>query len=99
MNKQDLIKDIAERGEFTKADADAALKAVQGAIIAVLVNGDKITLPGFGTFKVVETAARTGRNPKTGKEVAISARRVVTFHASQKLKGMVEHHSEANKAR
>nr|DAV10631.1 MAG TPA: DNA binding protein [Caudoviricetes sp.] len=89
MNKQDLIKDIAERGEFTKADADAALKAVQGAIAAVLVNGDKITLPGFGTFKVVETAARTGRNPQTGEPVEIPAKRKIKFNPTQALKDLV----------
>ena len=89
MNKQDLIKDIAERGEFTKADAETALKAVQGAIIAVLVNGDKITLPGFGTFKVVETAARTGRNPQTGEPVEIPAKRKVKFNPTKALKDLV----------
>ena len=89
MNKPDLSKDIAERGEFTKADAETALKAVQGAIIAVLVNGDKITLPGFGTFKVVETAARTGRNPKTGEPVQVAAKRKVRFKPSAQLKELV----------
>lgn len=89
MNKQDLIKDIAERGEFTKANAEAALKAVQGAIAAVLVNGDKITLPGFGTFKVVETAARTGRNPQTGEPVQVAAKRKVRFKPSAQLKELV----------
>ncbi|MDU4301876.1 MAG: HU family DNA-binding protein [Eikenella corrodens] len=89
MNKQDLIKDIAERGEFTKADAEAALKAVQGAIAAVLVNGDKITLPGFGTFKVVETAARTGRNPQTGEPVEIPAKRKIKFNPTQSLKDLL----------
>ena len=90
MNKQELIKDIAERGEFTKADAEAALKAVQGAIAAVLVNGDKITLPGFGTFKVVETAARTGRNPQTGEPVEIPAKRKIKFNPTQALKDLVQ---------
>ena len=89
MNKQELIKDIAERGEFTKADADAALKAVQGAIAAALTRGDKITLPGFGTFKVVETAARTGRNPQTGEPVEIPAKRKVKFNPTQALKDLV----------
>ena len=89
MNKQELIKDIAERGEFTKADAEAALKAVQGAIAAVLVNGGKITLPGFGTFKVVETAARTGRNPQTGEPVEIPAKRKIKFNPTQALKDLV----------
>ena len=90
MNKQDLIKDIAERAEFTKADADAALKAVQGAIAAALTRGDKITLPGFGTFKVVETAARTGRNPQTGEPVEIPAKRKIKFNPTQALKDLVQ---------
>ena len=89
MNTADLIKDIAERGEFTKADADAALKAVQGAIAAALTRGDKITLPGFGTFKVVETAARTGRNPQTGEPVEIPAKRKIKFNPTQALKDLV----------
>ena len=90
MNKQELIKDIAERGEFTKADAEAALKAVQGAIAAALTRGDKITLPGFGTFKVVETAARTGRNPQTGEPVEIPAKRKIKFNPTQALKDLVQ---------
>ena len=89
MNKADLIKDIAERGEFTKADADAALKAVQDAIAAALTRGDKITLPGFGTFKVVETAARTGRNPQTGEPVQVAAKRKVQFKPNAQLKELV----------
>ena len=90
MNKQDLIKDIAERGEFTKADAEAALKAVQGAIAAALTRGDKITLPGFGTFKVVESAARSGRNPQTGEPVEIPAKRKIKFNPTQALKDLVQ---------
>ena len=90
MNKQDLIKDIAERGEFTKADAEAGLNAVQGAITAALTRGDKITLPGFGTFKVVESAARSGRNPQTGEPVEIPAKRKIKFNPTQALKDLVQ---------
>lgn len=89
MNKADLIRDIAARGEFSKADADAALKAVQGAIAAALTRGDKITLPGFGTFKVVETPARSGRNPATGEPIEIPAKRKVKFNPTQALKDLV----------
>ena len=53
---------------------------------------EEIKISGFGNFQLRDKPQRPGRNPKTGEEVPITARRVVTFHASQKLKGMVEHY-------
>ena len=58
--------------------------------------GDTVKLSGFGNFQLRDKPQRPGRNPKTGEEIPITARRVVTFHASQKLKGMVEQY-HANK--
>ena len=55
-----------------------------------LENGDGVKLSGFGNFQLRDKPQRPGRNPKTGEEIPITARRVVTFHASQKLKAMVE---------
>ncbi|EIJ65825.1 integration host factor subunit alpha [Candidatus Nitrosopumilus salaria BD31] len=57
-----------------------------------LENGDSVKLSGFGNFELRKKSERPGRNPKTGEEIPISARRVVTFHASQKLKSKVEEH-------
>jgi len=59
-------------------------------ICRALETGEMVKLRGFGTFTVRSKRPRVGRNPKTGEEIPISARRVVTFHASQKLKAMVE---------
>ena len=92
MNKSELIDAIAAEADLSKAAAAKALDGVVAAVTEALKKGDTVTLVGFGTFYVGERAERSGRNPKTGEEVPISARRVVTFHASQKLKGMVEHH-------
>ena len=90
MTKVELIKAIAEHGELSRADAEIALLAVQHSITEALAKGDRITLPGFGTFKVVETAARTGRNPQTGELVEIPANRKVKFAPSDKLKDLVK---------
>ena len=57
-----------------------------------LARGEQVKLSGFGNFQLRDKPQRPGRNPKTGEEIPISARRVVTFHASQKLKSMVEQH-------
>lgn len=57
-----------------------------------LEEGDAVKLSGFGNFQLRDKPQRPGRNPKTGEEIPITARRVVTFHASQKLKGMVDDH-------
>ncbi|MBP5790617.1 MAG: HU family DNA-binding protein, partial [Neisseriaceae bacterium] len=58
---------------------------------ACLENGEEVKLSGFGNFTLRDKPQRPGRNPKTGKEVPITARRVVSFHASPKLKSIVEH--------
>ena len=90
MNKAELIAKIADDAEVTKTQANAALDSFIEAVTKTLKGGGKVTLVGFGTFKTSERKARTGRNPKTGEDIPITARRVVTFHPSQKLKSMVE---------
>ena len=64
-----------------------------------LERGEAVKLSGFGNFQLRDKPQRPGRNPKTGEEIPITARRVVTFHASQKLKGMVEDASNKPLAR
>ena len=66
------------------------LLAVQHSITEALAKGERITLPGFGTFKVITTAARTGRNPQTGEPVDIPAKRKVKFTPNEKLKDLVK---------
>lgn len=86
MTKKELVDVIAAKTEMTKKDSDTALNAVVEAIKEALIKGDDIRLVGFGTFSVKETAARTGRNPKTGEEIKIPAGKKVAFKASKELK-------------
>ena len=90
MNKQELIKAIAVEAELTNEQAAAALDGFINIVGYSLTQGNEIKLVGFGTFKTSERKARTGRNPKTGEEIPITARRVVTFRPGQKLKARVE---------
>ena len=71
MNKSELIAEVALKAELTKKDADAAVNAVIDAITDSLKKGDKVQLVGFGTFEVRERGARTGRDPRTNKEIKI----------------------------
>lgn len=89
MNKSELIDAIATASDLTKADAGRALDAVLDAVTTALKGGDQVTLVGFGTFLVKERAARTGRNPQTGKEISIAASKVPTFKPGKALKDAV----------
>ncbi len=86
MNKSDLVDAMAEAAGITKAEANAALDGMIGAITGALTNGDKVALPGFGSFSVSERAARTGRNPATGAEIQIAASKGAKFSAAKALK-------------
>jgi len=90
VNKTELIDEIAKAADISKASASRALEAVIDSITSTLKQEGSVTLAGFGTFAVSARAARTGRNPRTGEEIPIQARRVVTFHASQKLKEQIQ---------
>ena len=89
MNKSELINHIATSAGLTKAQATAALQAFETSVIDTLANGGEVTLIGFGTFKVTDRAARTGRNPKTGEEIQIVASKVPTFKAGKAFKQAV----------
>lgn len=86
MNKTELIDRIAEIADISKAAAGRALEAVTDTITETLKAGDSVTLIGFGTFQAKSRAARTGRNPQTGKEIQISAANVPSFKAGKSLK-------------
>ncbi|CAH0532375.1 DNA-binding protein HU-alpha [Vibrio stylophorae] len=90
MNKTQLIDVIAEQADLTKAQAKAALEAMLGGVTESLKSGDPVQLIGFGTFKVNHRAARTGRNPQTGKEIQIAAANVPAFVAGKALKDSVK---------
>ena len=90
MNKKDLVKAIAEKLGTTQKDAEAALTATIDAITEALVRGDKVALVGFGTFEVVERAAREGRNPATGEAMHIEASKAPKFKAGKALKDAIK---------
>ncbi|MBK6357794.1 MAG: HU family DNA-binding protein [Betaproteobacteria bacterium] len=86
MNKTELIDSIATQADISKAAAGRALDAAVETIKAALKAGDTVNLIGFGTFYVGERAARTGRNPRTGKTLEIKAAKSPKFRAGKGLK-------------
>ena len=89
MNKGDLIDAMAADAGITKTQAGAALDSMMNHIRKTLKKGDKVTLVGFGTYSVSKRAARTGRNPQTGKTIKIPAKNVVRFKAGKELSSAV----------
>ena len=89
MNKAELIESIATSAKISKADAGRALDATMESISKSLKKGDKVSLVGFGTFSVAKRAARTGRNPQTGKAIQIKAKKVAKFKAGTDLSSAV----------
>lgn len=85
MNKGELVSSMAKAGEISKASAEDALNGLLETITDALSSGDKVTLVGFGTFSVTKRSARKGRNPQTGKEIQIKAKKVARFKAGSKL--------------
>ena len=86
MTKKEFVEKLQAKGNFeTKAAAERAMDAVLGTIEDTLLTGDNVQFVGWGTFEVKEVAARTGRNPKTGEEVAIPAKKAVKFKAGKSL--------------
>jgi DNA-binding protein HU-beta len=90
MNKAQLIDAIAANAGLTKADAKKALDAFIKATTQALKKGDRVALVGFGSFSVSKRSARTGRNPQTGKEIKIPAKKVVKFKAGSDLANVVK---------
>jgi DNA-binding protein HU-beta len=89
MNKGDLIEAVA-KVTCTKKEAAVALDATLAAIQKALKKGEAVTLVGFGTFAVKKRKARIGRNPQTGKEIKIAAKKVPVFKAGKGLKDAVK---------
>ena len=85
MNKAELIEAMAESAGLSKADAKRALDAFISNTTTALKKGDRVALVGFGSFSVSNRAARKGRNPQTGKEIQIKAKKVVKFKAGADL--------------
>lgn len=90
MNKAELIDAIASEASLTKADAKRALDAFVKSTTGALKKGDRVALVGFGSFSVATRSARTGRNPQTGKEIKIPAKKVVRFKPGSDLSNTVK---------
>ena len=90
MNKAELIESMASSAGISKADAKKALDAFIDTTAKALKKGDRVALVGFGSFSTSERAARKGRNPQTGKEITIKAKKVVKFKAGADLAGKVK---------
>ena len=89
MNKAQLVDAIAAEAKLTKVDAKKALDAFVNSTSKALKKGDRVALVGFGTFSVAKRAARTGRNPQTGKAIKIAAKKVAKFSVGAELKKLV----------
>jgi integration host factor subunit alpha len=90
LTKAELAEMLFERVGLNKREAKDMVETFFEEIRDALVRGDSVKLSGFGNFQLRDKPQRPGRNPKTGESIPISARRVVTFHASQKLKAQIE---------
>ena len=89
MNKQELVSAIAKEAGLTKVAAEKSVNALVKAVSGSLKKGNAVQLIGFGTFSVSKRAARTGRNPQTGKEIKIAAKKVAKFKAGKALSAVV----------
>ena len=90
MTKAEIIENVYEKvGGFSKKEAAGIVETVFNTIKETLEEGEKIKVSGFGNFVVRDKNARVGRNPQTGEEITINARRVLTFKPSQVLKSVI----------
>ena len=89
MNKVDLVRNAMERHELSRKDAIALVDGIFEDIMAAVVTGEPVKIPGFGQFKVRDRAARIARNPATGQPVKVPAKRVFKFLAAKALKEAV----------
>ncbi|MBB71364.1 MAG: integration host factor subunit alpha [Legionellales bacterium] len=96
LTKADISERLAAKIGLNKREAKEVVECFFHEIIKGLVTEGEVKLSGFGNFSTRDKKARPGRNPKTGEAVEISARRVVTFHAGQKLKTHVEQYAGTN---
>ena len=89
MNKEELVQEISKKANVTQTEAAEVLSSLIDTIQKTVSKGKKVTLVGFGTFEPRKRAARTGRNPQTGKELKIPAKTVPAFSAGKKFKTVV----------
>ena len=89
MNKAELVNAISEKAALSKKDAEKVLAAITETVTESLTAGEKVQIVGFGSFEVVNRAARTARNPRTGEAVEIAASKAPAFKAGKALKDSV----------
>ena len=89
MNKTDLAKKIAEENSLSQKQASAVLDCVLSTVMDTVAAGDKVSIPGFGTFEARQRAARTGHNPRSGEEVEIPAATIPAFKPGKTFKDKV----------
>ena len=94
VTKSDLAEKLFEQLGLNKREAKEFVDSFFEEIRSNLAQGEKVKLSGFGNFELRDKNRRPGRNPKTGEEIPISARRVVTFRPGQKLRSRIEHHAD-----
>lgn len=90
LTKAEIATHISQKVGLSKRDAKEFVESFFEEIKATLAQGDPVKISGFGGFELKDKSERPGRNPKTGEDIPIAARRVVTFRAGQKLKELVE---------
>ncbi len=90
MNKAELISSASTLGGLTKADTKKAIDAFIEVVSEALKSGDRVALVGFGSFSIKERKERKGRNPQTGQEIIIRAKKVVKFKAGSDLIGQLQ---------
>ncbi len=98
MTKADIVEKVYQKIGFSKKEASELVEMVFGVLKDRLCDGDKVKISGFGNFLIREKKERIGRNPQTGEQIKISARRVLTFRPSQVLKAILNGESIANLA-
>lgn len=89
MNKEELVQEVAKKAKVTQKEAAEVINNLMTVVMDTVKKGDKVTLVGFGTFESRKRAARTGRNPQTGKAIDIPAKTAPVFSAGKKFKEVV----------
>ena len=90
MNRMELVEKLAEKNQVSKAEVNRILGSLLDEVVQTVQRGESVTFVGFGTFKVSERPARTGRNPQTGAVIEIAASKQPKFRAGKKLKDAVK---------
>ena len=98
MNKGELVRAVASAAGTTRVTVEEVIDSLVGEIESAIYRGDRVTLPGFGTFERRDRAARIGRNPRTGATIQIQATRVPAFRAGSEFKAVVNGMAPVKKA-